>query len=120
MNFTDTSPLSQRLAEARARHQTLDSLPPEQIPADFGAAYAIQHEILRLSGSEIGGWKIGWTSRGARDQMGVGFRPFGYVLAGGFKPVSVADFRLEWEHDTNRLVGQRYRVVALVNLLVLK
>ena len=62
MNFTDTSPLSQRLAEARARHQTLDSLPPEQIPADFGAAYAIQHEILRLSGSEIGGWKIGSKS----------------------------------------------------------
>lgn len=62
MNFTDTSPLSQRLAEARARHQTLDSLPAEQIPVDAAAAYAIQHEILRLSGSDIGGWKIGSKS----------------------------------------------------------
>ncbi len=32
----------------------------------------------------------------------------------------VAEFRLEWEHDMNRLVGQRYRVLALINLLVLK
>ncbi len=45
---------------------------------------------------------------------------FGYVLAGGFKPASVADFRLEWEHDMNRLVGQRYRIVGLLNLKVLQ
>jgi hypothetical protein len=45
---------------------------------------------------------------------------FGYVLAGGFKPASVADFRLEWEHDMNRLIGQRYRIVGLVNLKVLQ
>jgi hypothetical protein len=45
---------------------------------------------------------------------------FGYVLAGGFKPAKVADFRLEWEHDMNHLVGQRFRVLALINLLVLK
>jgi hypothetical protein len=25
---------------------------------------------------------------------------------------------LEWEHNTNKLVGQRYRVVALLNLWV--
>ena len=30
--------------------------------------------------------------------------------------VKLADFRVEWEHDMNRLVGQRYRVVGLVNL----
>lgn len=62
MNQTDISTLSQRLTDARARHQTLDSLPPEQIPADADAAYAIQHEILRLSGAQIGGWKIGAKS----------------------------------------------------------
>lgn len=45
---------------------------------------------------------------------------FGYVLAAGYKPASLARFRLEWEHDMSRLVGQRYRVVALVNLLVVK
>ncbi len=28
--------------------------------------------------------------------------------------------RVEWEHDTNRLVGQRYRVMYVLNLRVLK
>ncbi|MEO7332044.1 MAG: hypothetical protein ABI193_25940 [Minicystis sp.] len=45
---------------------------------------------------------------------------FGYVLSGGFKPARVAQFKLEWEHDMNRLIGQRFRVLALINLLVLK
>lgn len=45
---------------------------------------------------------------------------FGYVLSAGFAPAGIARFRLEWEHDTNRLVGQRYRVVALVSLAMLK
>ncbi len=45
---------------------------------------------------------------------------FGYVLTGGFKPARVAQFKLEWEHDMNRLIGQRFRVLALINLLVLK
>jgi 2-keto-4-pentenoate hydratase len=62
MTATDISPLSQRLADARARHLTLSSLPPELIPADADAAYAIQHEILRVSGARIGGWKIGSKS----------------------------------------------------------
>jgi 2-keto-4-pentenoate hydratase len=62
MNQPDISTLSQRIADARSRHQTLASLPPEQIPADADAAYAIQHEILRLSGAMIGGWKIGAKS----------------------------------------------------------
>ena len=62
MTPTDISPLSQRLADARGRHLTLNSLPPELIPADADAAYAIQHEILRASGARIGGWKIGAKS----------------------------------------------------------
>lgn len=59
----------------------------------------------------------GWADPTRPDRDAVSF---GYVLAGGFKPVSVADFRVEWEHDTNRLVGQRYRVVGVINLRVLK
>ena len=31
-------------------------------------------------GDEIGGWKVGLTSGTSRDLMGVGVRPFGYVL----------------------------------------
>jgi 2-keto-4-pentenoate hydratase len=38
-------------------------------------------ERWRRRGEEIGGWKIGWTSRGARDRGGPGFRPFGFILA---------------------------------------
>lgn len=45
---------------------------------------------------------------------------FGYVLGAGFKPGSVADLRVEWEHDMNRLVGHRFRIVGLLNLWVLK
>jgi len=32
------------------------------------------------SGERLGGWKIGMTAGDGRDQMGPGFRPFGYVL----------------------------------------
>jgi hypothetical protein len=41
---------------------------------------------------------------------------FGYVLGVGYRPMSSADLRIEWEHDMNRLVGQRFRVVALLNV----
>jgi 2-keto-4-pentenoate hydratase len=57
-----TSSLSRRLADARRNRVTLDALPPQQIPADAGAAYAIQHETLSASGARIGGWKIGAKS----------------------------------------------------------
>ena len=32
------------------------------------------------AGETLGGWKVGLTSGQARDSMGAGFRPFGYVL----------------------------------------
>jgi hypothetical protein len=44
----------------------------------------------------------------------------GYVLGGGWRPSPIADARIEWEHNANRLVGQRYRIVALLNLWVSK
>ena len=45
---------------------------------------------------------------------------FAYVLGGGFRPSPVLEALLEWEHDMNRLVGQRYRILAIVNLAVTK
>jgi 2-keto-4-pentenoate hydratase len=33
-----------------------------------------------LGGEKLAGWKVGMTSGPARDAMGVGFRPFGYIL----------------------------------------
>lgn len=32
------------------------------------------------AGESLGGWKVGLTSGQARDSMGAGFRPFGYIL----------------------------------------
>ena len=45
---------------------------------------------------------------------------FAYVLGGGFRPSRVLEALLEWEHDMNRLVGQRYRILAVVSLTVTK
>jgi hypothetical protein len=45
---------------------------------------------------------------------------FSYVLGGGYSPLSRTRLGLEWEHDMNRLVGQRYRVLATVDVTVLK
>lgn len=45
-----------------------------------------------------------------------GATSFGYVLGAGVRPVKQADLKLEWEHDMNRLVGQRFRFLAILNL----
>ena len=59
----------------------------------------------------------GWADPLRPDRDAVSF---GYVLTGGFRPASLATMKLSWEHDTNRLVGQRYRVMAMVNVAVIK
>lgn len=43
-------------------------------------------ELWQREGDRIGGWKIAWTSRGARDRGGPGFRPFGFILASRIVP----------------------------------
>ncbi len=43
---------------------------------------------------------------------------FGYVLGGGYRIGDETTARVEWEHDTNELVGQRYRILASLHLLV--
>lgn len=51
---------------------------------DLDSALGLQlavSERFSDAGEPIGGWKIGMTSGRARDSMGVGFRPFGFVLA---------------------------------------
>lgn len=45
---------------------------------------------------------------------------FGYVLAGGFQPLQEARMRVEWEHSLNDLVGNRFRLVGLLDILVLR
>lgn len=60
--MTDPNLLSRRLAQARADHTVIETLPADLVPADADAAYAIQHEILALRGVTAGGWKIGAKS----------------------------------------------------------
>ena len=39
----------------------------------------LRRQIDHFIGMERGGWKVGLTSGGSRDGMGVGFRPFGHI-----------------------------------------
>ena len=51
--------------------------------AEFAAAdldEGLRRQLANLGDREVGGWKVGLTSGQARDSMGPGFRPFGYIL----------------------------------------
>ncbi len=45
---------------------------------------------------------------------------FTYVVGGGFSPLEQTRMGIEWEHSMNGLVGQRYRVLATLDLTVLR
>jgi hypothetical protein len=59
----------------------------------------------------------GWDDPTRPDRDAISF---GYVLGAGFRPSQVANMKLEFEHDMNRLVGMRYRVMGALNLRVPK
>lgn len=74
--------------------------------ADVDTGFRLQLAVLDrwlADGERVGGWKIGLTSRAARDSMGRDVRPPGYVLAsrvlpsGTELPAGVANVRLEPE-----------------------
>ena len=57
----------------------------------------LEQQLAQLGDREVGGWKVGLTSGAARDSMGAGFRPFGYILkdrvfASGYA-FALADFQ---------------------------
>jgi hypothetical protein len=135
--ITATQPWA-RLAENRIATTTLDALGNLNARYRFGSGNISLRGMLEAGGQgsregvdlaaekNIDGGRYtlgartslyGWhdPTRPDRDAAS-----FGYVLSSGFRPMRVANFRLEWEHDMNRLVGQRYRVLGLINLLVLK
>jgi hypothetical protein len=43
---------------------------------------------------------------------------FGYVIAPEVQPVQFGKLRVEWEHEMNRLVGQRFRILGLISIRV--
>ena len=49
---------------------------PSQDELDEG----LRRQLDVLGEREVAGWKVGLTSGGARDSMGPGFRPFGFIL----------------------------------------
>jgi 2-keto-4-pentenoate hydratase len=53
--------LAERLLAARASGGAIAALPPELVPADDAAAYAVQDQIARMAG-RIAGWKVGAAS----------------------------------------------------------
>jgi 2-keto-4-pentenoate hydratase len=77
---TDTTEAVRAAYRARRAGTGLDPL----VDVEADEALALQLEVARCfveeDGDEIGGWKVGMTSGPARDAMGEGFRPFGYVL----------------------------------------
>ena len=56
---------------------------------DLDVALRVQLAVLdrwRAAGERLGGWKSGLTSRAARDMLGKGFRPFGFILESRILP----------------------------------
>lgn len=55
----------------------------DSVECSLEEALGIQLGVLErftADGEQLGGWKVGLTSGRARDRMGAGFRPFGYIL----------------------------------------
>jgi len=50
---------------------------------------------------------------GTRDATSIG-----YVVGAGYKISNESNAMLQWEHDSNRLVGMRYRILAMLNVRV--
>jgi hypothetical protein len=53
-----------------------------------------------------------WTDATRTDRDATSF---GYVVSPEYRPADLAKIRVEWEHNMNRLVGQRFRLVGLVS-----
>ena len=49
----------------------------------------LERQLALLGKRETAGWKVGLTSGQARDSMGVGFRPFGYIVPDRIFPTGV-------------------------------
>jgi hypothetical protein len=84
-----------------------------RVGGDVAAKQSFAGQILWLGG-RVGVWNWHDTIRPDRDATS-----FGYVVAPEVWPHDIAKFRVEWEHNMNRLVGQRFRILGLVTLKVI-
>lgn len=53
----------------------------------------------------------------AKDEEDANVLTFGYVLGAAVKPIDLTKVGVEWEHDINERVGQRFRVLARLDVL---
>lgn len=84
MSYNRTTAAQFMFATAQLARYELDPLTLfGQEDDSLREALSVQIEVLehwQRSGERLGGWKVGMSSRSARDSMGKGFRPHGYVL----------------------------------------
>jgi hypothetical protein len=80
-----------------------------------GADVYGQHvfELRYVAGVRAGVWQ--WTDKLQPDRDTTSFQ---YVLTGGYRFARGAQGTIEWEHDINGLVGQRFRVLLMLTLAV--
>ncbi len=80
-----------------------------------GGLYGKQDVVggLFWLGARVSGYQWADPTRQDRDAAS-----FGYVVAPELLPWEYTKLRVEWEHNMNRLVGQRFRVMAFVTLRV--
>lgn len=81
MEYTTNTELVARLADARLASRLVEM---DELATSLDEAQSLQVEVLKkleAGGQTVSGWKVGLTSGGAYDMMGVGVRPFGYLLS---------------------------------------
>jgi 2-keto-4-pentenoate hydratase len=81
MTYVAATALVSGLHHARATGQAIEGALDVGMTPNEGLT--MQLDILRRftdAGETLGGWKVGLTSGVARDAMGQGFRPFGFLL----------------------------------------
>lgn len=76
-----------------------------------GGRYALGARLSVYEFSELQSGEGSAGTRAPRDATS-----FAYVLGAGFRPLDGTRLSLEWEHDMNRLVGQRFRVLGSLEL----
>ncbi|HZU84093.1 MAG TPA: hypothetical protein VE987_14290, partial [Polyangiaceae bacterium] len=84
---------------------------------DVGADVTAEHvfETRYVVRGRAGLWQWNDTLRPDRDATSVN-----YVLAAGYRFAPRCQAMVDWEHDINRLVGQRFRLLLTLNLAVTK
>jgi hypothetical protein len=83
----------------------------DRVGGDISAQRTI--ETRYVASARAGVWQWQDNLRPDRDAT-----DFTYVLGLAYKFMSRSQAMIEWEHDINRLVGQRFRLVASLSLVV--